>query len=99
MGARQFAGDRQAEPAAAGAGRAEKRTKQIFLRLGRQAGAVIGDLDRDRSALTRCRKAQLARTGLERVAGEVREDAVELVAIGPDRELGRDRAFDRKSVF
>jgi len=53
MGAHQFAGDRQAEAAAAGAGRAEKRAEQVFARLRRQTMAVIGDLDRNRPTLAR----------------------------------------------
>src|SRR6185295_13974090 len=82
MGARQLAGDRQTETAAAGAGRAEERAKQIFSRLWRQPGAVIGDLDRDGAALARRGKAQPVGASFDRVAREVEENSVQLIAVG-----------------
>ena len=69
MGAHQFAGDRQAETAAARAGRAEERAEQVFARLGRKTGSVVGDLDRDRPALADGGKPQPMRPRLDRVAG------------------------------
>ena len=84
MGAHQLAGDRQAEPAAARAGRAEKRPEEVFPRLGREAMAVIGNLDRDRRVIARRGKAQPVRSGLDGIAGEVEEHPVELVAVGLD---------------
>src|SRR5690348_16063617 len=99
MGAHQFAGDRQTQTAAAGAGRAEERAEQVVPRLGWQAGTVIGDVDRNRPALTRRRKAQPARPGLDRIAGEVEEHPVELVAVGFDDKVLRDRVLDRQIVL
>src|SRR5262249_20149297 len=94
MRPRQFARDRQAETAAARPGGAEERTEQVVTRLGRQARTIVSDLDRDRAGLATGRDPQPLRSGLDRVAGEVREYAVELVAIGLDDELGRERAVD-----
>src|SRR5271165_644158 len=99
MGAHQFAGDREAQTAAAGTGRAEERTEQVLPRLGRQAGAVIGYLDRDRRRLAHGGKAQPVRPGFDRIAGEVEEHPVELIAVGLDDEIGRDRVLDRQIVL
>ena len=38
------------------------------------------------------------RACLERVARQIEEDPVELITIGLDREVGRDRALDRQLV-
>jgi len=99
MRAHKLARDREAEAAAAGTGRAEKRAEQVLARLGRQPGAVIGDDNRDRSILARCGKAQPAGSRLDGVAGEIKEHPVELIAIGADREVGRDRAVDREILL
>src|SRR4029077_2860480 len=73
--------------------------KQIVLRLRREPGTIIGDVDRDRPVLAHRGEAQLTRSVLDRVAGEVQQYPVELIAVGLDHEVGRDRAFDRHAVF
>src|SRR5690348_13695191 len=93
MGPYEFAGDRQAEPAAAGTGRAVKRAEQIFPGLGRQSGAIIGDVDHECSAIARGGKAQPASPRLYRVARQVHENPVQLIAVGLDSEVWRDRVF------
>ena len=99
MGAHQLARDRQAESGAAGSGRAKKRAEQIVPRLGRQTRAVIGNLDDGRLAFPYRRDPQPVGAGFDRVARQVREDAVELVAVGLDLEPGRNGAVDREVVL
>src|SRR5215469_8988022 len=99
MGAHELAGDRQTQPATAGTSRAEKRPEQIFPRLGRQTVAIIGNIDRNCPALARGGKAQTVGTRLDGVAGEVEKNPVELIAVGADGEVGRDRAFDRQILL
>src|SRR5437868_5183669 len=45
MGADQLGGDRKAQSAAAGAAGGLERLEQMLARLGRNAGAGVGDLD------------------------------------------------------
>jgi len=99
MGAHELAGDRQTQPAAAGTGRAEKRPEQVLARLGRQTVAIIGNLDRNRPALARGGKAQTVGARLDGIAGQVEKNPVELIAVGADGEVVRDRAFDRQSLL
>src|SRR5690349_11386360 len=96
MGAHQFPRYRKAETAAARSGRAEKWTKQVLPRLGRQSGAIIGDLDRDGPVLRRSRKTQPMGSSLDGIAGEVEKDPVELIAVGHNREIDRYGVFDRQ---
>ena len=98
MRSHQFAGDGETEPATAGPCRAKKRAEQIVPRLWRQPRAVIHDLDRNNSVLARRGTAQPVCPGFDRIAREIQQHAIELVAIGLDRELGRDRAVDRQAV-
>ena len=92
MRAHQFARDGEAEAAAARPRRAGKRPEQILARLGRQARPVIGDLDGDRCRLRappqmRSRRAP-ASTALR---ARFEQHPVELVAVGLDLEIGRER--------
>ena len=87
MGACELACDRQTQPAAAGASRAEKRPEQIFPRLGRQTVAIVGNLDRNRPALARGGKAQTVGARLDGIPGQVEENPVELIAVGADGKV------------
>ena len=79
----QIARNRQAEPGAAPPDAAGKRAEQIGAHRLRQAGPVIGDLEREqRSSLPR-RDAHAMRPGLGRVAQQDDQNAEQLDPIGP----------------
>src|SRR5262249_33382396 len=68
MGARERGGHREAEPGAAGAGRALERLEQMRARLLGNAGAGVRHLDLDHGALAPTGDADLVAAGVARVA-------------------------------
>lgn len=94
MAADQFGGDRQPQPAAALAGAAGKGLEQMLPRLGRQAGAGVGDADQPGLLGLIGPDVDLARGagGGNRLAGvahQVGDDAIELFGIGTHLKGGR----------
>src|SRR5258707_11421393 len=91
MGAGDLAADGEAESGAAGAGRADEGAEQIVPGAGRQAVAVIRDLDIEPAPGPRPgAEAQMRGTGLDRVPRQIEQRPEQLVAIALDAAgLGR----------
>src|SRR5690242_13763011 len=99
MGARQLAGNGEAKPGAAQAGRAGEGLEEVVARLGRQARPVIGDGHRDLARGPLAGEAHAMGARLESVAAEVEHDAVELVAVAIDLETLWHRVLDARRVL
>ena len=100
MGADQFGGNRQPEPAAAGPAGGLERLEQMVAGLWRHAGAGVGNLDDRDRAFAAPGDADLHGRGvargpvfqrLRRVAHEVEQHAEQLIGIGVDGEPALDR--------
>ncbi len=87
MGAHQFAGDAEAEARAAGPTTYGERLEQLGDHVIRHAGPVVADADQQKGAAVLRLDGDRAGAGIEGIAAEIGEYAVQQVTVGADAPL------------